>query len=93
MSKSEVKKLLNLTENQETFSKQVPKNLVTNILYFVLNVIIGLFLVPFFIDSLGVACYALIPLATSMTSYVNLVVQSINTSVSRYLTIDLHKRI
>ena len=83
--------LLNLTEKQETFSKQVPKNLLANILYFILNVIIGLFLVPFFIDSLGVASYALVPLATSITGYVNLVVQSLNTSVSRYLTIDLQR--
>jgi O-antigen/teichoic acid export membrane protein len=87
--------LLNLTENQETqetFSKQVSKNLFANILYFILNVIIGLFLVPFFIDSLGVASYALVPLAISLTSYVNLVVQSLNTSVSRYLTIDLQRK-
>lgn len=83
--------MLNLTENQETFSKQVPKNLLANVLYFILNVIIGLFLVPFFIDSLGVASYALVPLATSLTGYVNLVVQSLNTSVSRYLTIDLQR--
>lgn len=83
--------MLNLTENQETFSKQVPKNLLANVLYFILNIVIGLFLVPFFIDSLGVACYALVPLATSITGYVNLVVQSLNTSVSRYLTIDLQR--
>jgi len=84
--------LLNLTEHQETFSKQVPKNLIANISYFILNVIIGLFLVPYFIDTLGVASYALIPLATSLTGYVNLVVQSLNTSVSRYLTIDLQRK-
>ena len=84
--------MLNLTENQETFSKQVPKNLIANVLYFILNVLIGLFLVPYFIDKLGVASYGLIPLATSLTSYVNLVTQSLNSSVSRYLTIDLQKR-
>lgn len=87
--------MLNLTESQKTqeiFSKQVPKNLLANIMYFVLNVIIGLFLVPYFIDSLGVASYALIPLATSLTSYVNLVMQSLNLSVSRYLTIDLQSK-
>jgi O-antigen/teichoic acid export membrane protein len=86
------KSLLNLTENQEPFSKQVPKNLLANVLYFILNIIIGLFLVPFFINSLGVSSYALVPLATSLTGYVNLVVQSLNTSVSRYLTIDLQKK-
>lgn len=83
--------MLNIAESQESFSKQVPKNLLANILYFILNVIIGLFLVPFFISSLGVASYALVPLATSMTGYVNLVVQSLNTSISRYLTIYLQK--
>lgn len=84
--------MLNLTENQEVFSKQVPKNLIANILYFVLNVLVGLFLVPYFIGSLGMASYGLIPLATSLTSYVNLVTQSLNASVSRYLTIDLQNR-
>jgi membrane protein EpsK len=49
-------------------------------------------LVPFFIDTLGVASYALIPLATSLTGYVNLVIQSLNISLSRYLTIDLQRK-
>ena len=84
--------MLNLTEHQETFSKQLPKNLIANILYFILNILIGLFLVPFFIQNLGVASYGIILLATSMTSYVNLVTQSLNSSVSRYLTIDLQKQ-
>lgn len=84
--------MLNLTDHQDSFKKQVPKNLIANLSVFVLNIIIGLFLVPFFIDSLGIASYALIPLATSFTSYVSLVVQSLNTSVYRYLTIDLQKK-
>jgi membrane protein EpsK len=69
----------------------VPKNLIANALYFTLNVLIGLLLVPYFIDSLGVASYALIPLATSLTNYVGIVTQALNSSVFRYLTIDLQK--
>ena len=84
--------MVDLTNYQETFSKQTSKNLISNVLYFILSIIIGLFLVPFFINSLGVAIYALVPLATSLTSYINLIIQSLNISVSRYLTIDLHKR-
>lgn len=84
--------MLNLTDHQETFSKQLPKNLIANILYFIVNLLIGLFLIPFFISNLGVASYGIIPLATTMTSYVNLITQSLNTSVSRYLTIDLQKQ-
>lgn len=83
--------MLNLTSKQESLSKQLPKNLIFNFGYFILNIIIGLLLVPYFIDTLGVAGYALIPLATSVTSYVNLVILSLNSSVSRYLTIDIQK--
>lgn len=85
------KNLLNLSANQETLNKQLPKNLIFNITYFVVNVLIGIMVVPYFIDTLGVAGYALIPLATSITGYVNLVILSLNTSVSRYLTIELQK--
>ena len=84
--------MVNLTEHQEAFSNQVPKNLIANVSYFILNVISGLFLVPYFINSLGVASYALIPLVTSLTTYVIIVVQSLNTSVSRYITINIHKK-
>lgn len=75
----------------ESFRVQVPRNLIANIIFFIINIIIGLFLVPYFIDTLGVASYGLIPLATSITSYVGLVAQSLNSSVSRYLTVDLQR--
>jgi len=76
---------------QKSFAKQLPRNLISNIIFFIINIIIGLFLVPYFIDTLGVASYGIIPLATSITSYVGLVAQSLNTSVSRYLTVDLQR--
>ena len=73
------------------FAQQLPKNLIANILYFLINVAIGLYLVPYFISTLGVAAYGLIPLATSFTGYVGILVQSINTAVTRFLTIDLQR--
>lgn len=78
--------------NKEDFGKQVPRNLITNIIFFLINIVIGIFLVPFFIDTLGVAGYGLIPLATSVTNYVGLVTQSLNMSVSRFLTVDLKRK-
>jgi membrane protein EpsK len=66
-------------------------NLLSNIAYFIINIIIGLKLVPYFVDTLGLAAYGLIPLATSITSYVTLIIDSLNTSISRFLTIDLQK--
>lgn len=84
--------MLNSAENQDIFSKQVPKNLMANVLYFIINLASGLFLVPYFINSLGIASYALIPLATSFTAYVNLIMVSLNTSVSRPMTIELQRQ-
>ncbi len=84
--------MVNPTDPQEVFSKQVPKNLIANVLYFIVNLVSGLFLVPYFINSLGVASYALIPLATSFTAYVNLIMVSLNTSVSRPMTIELQRK-
>lgn len=48
-------------------------------------------MVPFFLDTLGTAAYGLIPLATSITSYITIVIDSLNTSISRFLTIDLQR--
>jgi len=73
------------------FAAQLPRNLAANIAYFLVNIVIGILLVPYFIDTLGVAAYGLIPLATSITGYVAIVVQSLNTAVSRFLTVDLQR--
>jgi O-antigen/teichoic acid export membrane protein len=73
------------------FAQRLPANLISNVAFFILNIIVGLLLVPFFIDTLGTAAYGLIPLATSIASYVTIVIDSLNTSISRYLTIDLQR--
>jgi len=79
------------TELTRGFGAQFPKNLIANMLYFIINVIIGILIVPYFISTLGVAAYGLIPLATSITGYVGIIVQALNSAVSRYLTVDLQK--
>jgi len=73
------------------FTQRFSGNLLSNVAYFILNIIIGLALVPFFLDTLGEVAYGLIPLATSVTSYVTLFIDAVNTSVSRFLTIDLQR--
>ena len=74
------------------FKEQFPKNLLSNIAYFFINILIGIFLVPYFISTLGVAAYGLIPLATSFTSYVTILTDSLNIAVSRFLTVDIHQK-
>ncbi len=77
--------------NSGISKEQLPRNLAGNIAYFLVNLIIGLLLVPYFISTLGVAAYGIIPLATSLNGYVGLLTQSLNTAVSRYLTVDLQR--
>jgi len=78
-------------DTDSRFAAQLPRNLAGNIGYFLVNIIIGLLLVPYFISTLGVAAYGIIPLATSLNGYVGLLTQSLNTAVSRYLTVDLQR--
>ncbi|KLK87178.1 polysaccharide biosynthesis protein [Methanoculleus sediminis] len=79
------------TPTTRGLAAQLPRNLAGNVAYFLANVVIGVLLVPYFIETLGVAAYGLIPLATSITGYVAIVVQSLNAAVSRFLTVDLQR--
>lgn len=65
------------------------RNILLNILYFLFSIIIGIILVPFYIKNLGLAAYGIIPLITSLTSYIFLITSAFNRSASRYLTINL----
>ncbi|MFH1897588.1 MAG: oligosaccharide flippase family protein [Candidatus Desantisbacteria bacterium] len=63
-----------------------------NMAYFILNLGIGIWLVPYLIVHLGVTVYGIVPLAISITAYIGLITISLNSSVSRFLTIELQKK-
>ena len=71
------------------YAKNFTRNITTNIIALIINTLVGLLLVPFYLDTLGPAAYALIPLATTVTSYVTLIIDTINAAVARFLTIEL----
>jgi O-antigen/teichoic acid export membrane protein len=73
------------------FKKEFSRNLFSNSLFFVINIFIGLLIVPFYIDKLGLAAYGIIPLATSFSSYMMLVLDSLNGAISRFLTIRIQR--
>lgn len=83
---------MNETASSDNVPRQFRKNLISNILLFAVNIMVGIALVPYFKDTLGIAAYGLIPLATSVTSYVTIVINSLNSSVARHLTIDLQRK-
>lgn len=76
---------------KHNFKKQFPINILSNFAYFSLNILIGIWLVPYLIKHLGVAIYGLVPLALSVNEYMSIATTSFNSAVARFLTIDLHK--
>ncbi|MCE5338448.1 MAG: oligosaccharide flippase family protein [Methanomicrobiaceae archaeon] len=79
------------TSAPPNFKKEFSRNLTSNLALFIINILVGLLIVPFYIDTLGLAAYGIIPLATSFTSYVMLVLDSLNSAISRFLTINIQK--
>src|SRR5262249_24646763 len=67
-------------------------NLVSNVAQLVLTMIVGAWYVPFLVRRLGPAAYGLIPLASSITSYMALITLALNSAVSRYLTIAIEQQ-
>jgi O-antigen/teichoic acid export membrane protein len=64
-------------------------NMASNIGNFGLTLVVGAWYVPFLVRKLGPAAYGLIPLASSITSYMSLITLGLNSAVGRYLTIAL----
>lgn len=62
-------------------------NLFANVGYLALTMFIGVWYVPFLVRHLGPAVYGLLPLATTLTSYMSLVTLGLNSAVGRSMTI------
>jgi O-antigen/teichoic acid export membrane protein len=80
-----------MTGTTAQFKKQLPRNLSLQVVSFVVQVGIGIWLVPYLVGHLGRAAYGLIPIAGAMTQYVALISQNISISVNRFLTIALQR--
>ncbi|MBO4763761.1 MAG: hypothetical protein J5485_03995 [Candidatus Methanomethylophilaceae archaeon] len=59
-------------------------NTVTNVIKTVVMAVIGVMMVPYYLDVLGMSTYAVIPLAATMTSYVMIMAESLTEACSRY---------
>jgi membrane protein EpsK len=66
-------------------------NLCANLGQLGLSLVVGIWYVPFLVRQLGPAAYGLIPLSSSLTSYMALITLGLNSAVSRYLTIALEQ--
>ncbi|MCP4488320.1 MAG: oligosaccharide flippase family protein [Gammaproteobacteria bacterium] len=73
--------------------KQFVLNIASNSSYFILNIVIGIWLVPYLITHLGVDVYGIIPLAVSISAYMGLITVPFSLSITRFLGIDLKRDI
>lgn len=55
------------------------------------NVVSGLWLTAYLVKHLGIGAYGLVPLATSITTYMSVINAAINGAVGRFFTIELRK--
>lgn len=77
--------------NPRSIGNQTAVNLVSSVMFFLINLIIGLWFVPYLIHNLSVEGYGLIPLASQLTSYAQLLTIAVNGAVARYLTIAIQQ--
>jgi len=69
------------------FREKTSLNLITNITRTLVMSLIGIFMVPYYVGNLGLASYAIIPLATTMASYIQIISDSIANASVRYNTL------
>ena len=74
-------------ESDSSFSSRVSLNMVANMARAIVLALVGLLMVPYYIDQFGMEVYGLLPLATSITTYVLIASDSLVSSFSRYLII------
>ncbi|WP_377160908.1 lipopolysaccharide biosynthesis protein [Roseateles sp. UC29_93] len=64
-------------------------NLVSNVAFFALNIVVSLWLVSYLVRQLGVAAYGLVPLAVTVAGYFNVITAGLNAAVGRHLTVAM----
>lgn len=67
-------------------------NVIMNVANLVVGMAIGLFVTPYWVKTLGVAAYGLVPLVGNLTTFLALVALVLNSSVARFITIAVGKQ-
>lgn len=68
---------------------QFVKNTTMNIVGLFCNIGIGILLVPYLVNRLGVAAYGLIPLSMLLIEYIGIISQSFASAINRYLSLAI----
>ncbi len=69
------------------FSEKTSLNILANVARTVTMALVGILMVPYYVGTLGITAYAIIPLATTMSTYIQLISECIAFSSVRYSTL------
>jgi len=73
-------------------SRRFGLNLIGNVGYLGLTMMVGVLYVPFLVRQLGPAVYGLVPLISMVTGYMNLITMGLDCAMSRSMTIALERK-
>lgn len=66
-------------------------NVVSNVLYYAFSIVVNIFFTPYLIQHLGVSSFGIIPLATTVVTYLSVLTLVLNAGIGRYITLNLEK--
>lgn len=71
---------------------QIRKNLVTNVMCLITNVLVGLLYTPYLVRELGVATYGVLPIALVINQYIIILTDSLQSSVTRFYSVEYRQK-
>jgi len=81
-----------VVDNIKEAKRRLIVNIISNILNILIGGVVGIWMVPYLKNHLGLAAYGMIPLISSITNYFNVFTLSITHTVSRFSIIHLSRK-
>lgn len=74
-------------------NKRLAINIIANIIAFAVNFVISFFLTPYIVETVGKEAYGFVSLGNNFVNYASLITVALNSMASRFITIEIQKRI
>ena len=74
---------------KQVSKKQISSNMIANIVSYSANLLVAFILTPFLINNLGKDIYSFYPMANTIVSYMSVLMNSMNSMASRFVTVSL----
>mgnify|MGYP000009627612 FL=1 len=71
---------------------QIRKNLITNVMCLIANVLVGLLYTPYLVKELGVVTYGVLPIALVVNQYIIILTDSLQSSVTRFYSLEYRQK-